>query len=150
MKVAIACDHGGYSLKRELLRRLQDLQIEFVDFGSDTSDAVDYPDFAQPVAEGVASEQYERGILLCGTGLGMCIAANKVPGVRAVTVHDEFSAQVTRAHNDSNILTMGGRVVTADQAERIARIWLTTAYEGGRHQLRLDKIHALELHTKPS
>ncbi len=144
MRIAIASDHGGFELKRQLLTRLQDMGFEWSDFGCATEDSVDYPDYAEVVAMRVASGEFDRGILLCGTGLGMCIVANKVPGIRAVTVHDTFSAQVTREHNDSNILTMGGRVIDADAAETIARIWLTTSFMGGRHERRLEKISRVE------
>mgnify|MGYP001773263941 CR=1 FL=1 len=144
MRIAIGSDHGGYVLKQELLTRLQDLGHEWKDFGCYSEESVDYPDYAIEVAHRVASGEFDRGILLCGTGIGMCITANKVPGIRAATVHDLFSAEATRAHNDSNILTMGGRVVDSDQAEKIARIWLSTPFEGGRHARRLGKIEALE------
>lgn len=144
MRIAIASDHGGYALKQELLMRLQDVAHEWTDFGCDSEASVDYPDYAIAVAKRVASGEFERGILLCGTGLGMCITANKIPGIRAATVHDTFSAEATRAHNDCNILTMGGRVIEPALAEKIVRIWLETPYEGGRHARRLEKIEALE------
>ncbi len=144
MRVAIASDHGGYSLKRQLLKRLGDTGDSFVDFGSDSEESVDYPDYAFEVAGRVASGEFDRGILLCGTGIGMAIAANKVNGIRAATVHDLFSAQATRAHNDSNILTMGGRVVDSELAEQIVRVWLKTPFESGRHARRLETIHRVE------
>ena len=145
MKVAVASDHGGYALKEELLRRLGGMvEWEFVDFGTDGEDSVDYPDYARIVAKRVVSGEFDRGILICGTGLGMAIAANKVRGIRAVTVHDPYSARMTRAHNDTNILTMGGRVIGFDLAEEISRVWLSTTFEGGRHQRRIDKIKQLE------
>ncbi len=144
MRIAIGSDHGGYGLKQELLARLKDLPYEWTDFGCDSEESVDYPDYAIEVAQRVAAGEFDRGILLCGTGLGMAITANKVPGIRAATVHDTFSAQATRAHNDSNILTMGGRVVEPDRAEQITRIWLETPFEGGRHARRLKKIEMLE------
>jgi len=148
MRIAIASDHGGYELKRQLLARLQDMGIEWSDFGCASEDPVDYPDYAEAVALRVASGEFDRGVLLCGTGLGMCIVANKVPGIRAATVHDVFSAQATREHNDSNILTMGGRVIDPDAAETIARIWLTTSFTGGRHERRLEKIRRVEQHVQ--
>nr|NNM90476.1 ribose 5-phosphate isomerase B [Bacilli bacterium] len=144
MKVAVASDHGGYLLKKEVLASLSDLAIDFVDFGCDSEEAVDYPDYARIVADKVASGEFDRGLLFCGTGLGMAIAANKVQGIRAVTVHDVFSAQATRAHNDSNILTMGGRVIGAGLADTVARAFLLTPFDGGRHQRRIDKITQME------
>ena len=145
MKVAVASDHGGYALKEEILRRLDgSVEFEFVDFGTDDESSVDYPDFAKEVAARVASGEFERGLLICGTGLGMAIAANKVRGIRAVTVHDPYSARMTRLHNDTNILTMGGRVIGPDLAEEIARVWLGTSFEGGRHSRRIDKIRQME------
>ena len=145
MRVAIASDHGGFSLKKELQNRLSgSLDYELVDFGTNDEESVDYPDFAAEVAKRVASGEFDRGILVCGTGLGMAIAANKVRGIRAVTVHDPYSARMTRLHNDTNILTMGGRVIGPDLAEEIARVWLGTPFDGGRHSRRLDKIKAME------
>lgn len=144
MKVAIAADHGGFALKEHLKSVLDELGVDYTDFGCHSEGSVDYPDFALPVAEAVARGEYDRGVLLCGTGLGMAIAANKVPGVRAVTVHDTFSARATRQHNDSNVLTMGGRVVGPGLAGDILRIWLQTPFEGGRHQRRVDKIASIE------
>ncbi|KYP81449.1 ribose 5-phosphate isomerase B [Ferroacidibacillus organovorans] len=143
MNVAIASDHGGFALKEALKEALSE-RVSITDFGCDSEASVDYPDYAKSVAERVAAGEFERGILLCGTGIGMCIAANKVPGIRAATVHDLFSAEATRAHNDSNILTMGGRVISEQQAIEIAKVWLLTPYEGGRHARRLEKIHDLE------
>ncbi|MBX6394627.1 MAG: ribose 5-phosphate isomerase B [Alicyclobacillaceae bacterium] len=145
MKVAIAADHGGYALKEHLKTVLEELGIPYTDFGCHSEASVDYPDYAVPVAEAVSRGEYDRGVLLCGTGLGMAIAANKVPGIRAVTVHDTFSAKATRQHNDSNVLTMGGRVVGPGLAGDILRIWLQTPFEGGgRHERRLEKIAAAE------
>lgn len=146
MRVAIGSDHGGYALKVDLLERLANLpEFEFVDFGNDSEQSVDYPDFAKQVANRVASGEYDLGVLICGTGLGMAIAANKVRGIRAVTVNDLYSARMTRAHNDSNVLTLGGRVIGPDLAEEIVRVWLETAFEGGeRHVRRLTKIQQME------
>lgn len=145
MRIAIGADHGGYELK-ELIKKMivDELGFDLVDFGPETPDSVDYPDFAIPVAEKVAAGEYDRGILICGTGIGMSIAANKVKGIRAALVHDLYSAKATREHNDSNILTMGGRIVGPEIAREIARIWLTTPFTGGRHTRRLDKIKAVE------
>lgn len=145
MKVAIGCDHGGYNLKEYLKRELSADGIQFTDFGTTNTDSCDYPDFAFKVGEAVANGQADRGILICGTGIGMSIAANKVPGVRAALVHDVFSAEATREHNDSNVLTMGERVVGPGLALKIAQTWLGTQYsQGERHKRRVDKISAYE------
>ncbi len=145
MKVAMASDHGGFALKEEIKQRLAGMtDIELVDFGTDSEGSVDYPDYANEVAKRVSTGEFDRGILICGTGLGMAIAANKVRGIRAVTVHDPYSARMTRLHNDTNILTMGGRVIGPDLAEEIVRVWLGTPFDGGRHSRRLEKIKAME------
>jgi ribose 5-phosphate isomerase B len=120
------------------------MEISYIDLGCECSTSVDYPDYALPVAEKVASGEVDRGILICGTGIGMSIAANKVKGIRCALVHDMFSAKATREHNDSNILTMGERVIGPGLAREIAKIWLTTEFEGGRHKNRLDKITSYE------
>ncbi|MCF8567142.1 ribose 5-phosphate isomerase B [Alicyclobacillus tolerans] len=144
MKIAIASDHAGFRLKEALKPALKELNVEADDLGTYDENSVDYPDYAEKVAKGVASGEYERGILICGTGLGMCISANKVPGVRAVTVNDEFSARMSRAHNNANVLTMGERVVGPGLAADIIKVWLETEFEGGRHSRRVDKMTALE------
>lgn len=144
MKIAIAADHGGYILKEHLKKVLDDMGLSYKDFGTDSERSVDYPDYGIQVAEGVARGEYDRGILICGTGLGMSIVANKVPGIRCAVVHDCFSAKATRQHNDTNVLAMGGRVVGPGLAEEIVRLWLTTEFEGGRHARRLDKIRQME------
>lgn len=144
MKVALGADHGGYALKEYIKKVLAEDNIEFHDFGTYSEESVDYPDYARPVAEAVAAGDFDRGILICGTGIGMEIAANKVPGVRAALVHDVYSARATRQHNDSNILTMGGRVVGPALAAEIVKTWLATEFEGGRHARRLDKIKEIE------
>ncbi len=144
MKVAIGSDHGGFTLKEEIKLLLAAVDIEYQDFGTHSDDSVDYPDFARPVSEAVAKGEYDRGILICGTGIGMSITANKVPGIRASLCHDCFSAKATREHNDANILCMGERVVGRGLALEITRLWLSTEFLGGRHQRRLDKITALE------
>lgn len=140
MKVIIASDHGGFNLKNSIVRKLQDTGVDITDFGPDSDDSVDYPDFARPVAEKVASGEYDRGILICGTGIGMSITANKVRNIRCALVHDTFSAKATRAHNDSNMLAMGERVIGPGLADDIVDIWLNTEYEGGRHERRVCKI----------
>lgn len=146
MKIAIASDHAGFRLKELVKPALADLgfELEVEDLGTYDESSVDYPDYAAKVAAGVASGTYERGILICGTGLGMCISANKVPGIRAVTVTDEFSAKMSRAHNDANIITLGERVVGPGLAIDLIRIWLETEFEGGRHQRRVDKMIAMD------
>ncbi|MDG4658498.1 ribose 5-phosphate isomerase B [Ectobacillus antri] len=144
MKVVIASDHGGINIRKEIIRLLEELNIEYVDLGCNCEGSVDYPDFAFPAAEMVAKGEVDRGILICGTGIGMSIAANKVKGVRCALVHDTFSAKATRQHNDSNMLAMGERVIGPGLALDIARIWLSTEFEGGRHEHRVGKIKNYE------
>jgi len=149
VRVAIGSDHAGYALKEEIKRYLEtawdgDEPLEVEDVGCFGESSVDYPDYALPVARKVASGDVERGILICGTGIGMSITANKVKGVRAALVHDLFSAEATRKHNDSNVLTMGGRIIGPDLAKAIVKTWLRTPFEGGRHARRLDKIAEAE------
>ncbi|MBT2583802.1 ribose 5-phosphate isomerase B [Planococcus sp. ISL-109] len=144
MKIAISSDHGGNNLRKEIVNLLNELGIEYKDFGPQTDDSVDYPDYAKQVAEGVATGEYDKGILICGTGIGMSISANKVKGIRCALVHDVFSARATREHNDSNILAMGERVIGPGLAREIAQTWLTTEFEGGRHEKRVKKITELE------
>jgi ribose 5-phosphate isomerase B len=144
VRVALGADHGGIHLKEEIKRILDSLQIPYEDFGCHCETSVDYPDFAIPVAQKVAGGEFDRGILICGTGIGMSITANKIPGIRCALVHDVFSAKATREHNDSNILSMGERVVGSGLAGEIVKAWLQTDYEGGRHQRRLDKIQEVE------
>lgn len=144
MTIAIASDHGGNNLRREIITLLEEMELDYVDLGPDHDDSVDYPDYAKPVAEGVASGKYDRGILICGTGIGMSIAANKVNGIRCALVHDVYTAHATREHNDSNILAMGGRIVGGALAKEIAKTWLTAEFEGGRHQRRIDKITGIQ------
>ena len=144
MKIAISSDHGGNNLRREIMELLDELQISYEDFGPQTNDSVDYPDYARPVAEGVAAGQFDRGILICGTGIGISIAANKFKGIRCALVHDVFSAKATRCHNDSNVLAMGERVIGPGLAREIVTTWLNTDFEGGRHTRRIEKIAELE------
>ncbi|MFA9560620.1 ribose 5-phosphate isomerase B [Evansella sp. AB-rgal1] len=144
MKVAIGADHGGVELKQDLISLLKELNIDYTDVGSHCADSVDYSDFGLPVAEMVANGEADRGILICGTGIGMSIAANKVKGVRCALVHDLFTAKVTREHNDTNVLAMGARVIGPGVALEIARVWLSTEFEGGRHARRIDKISQYE------
>ncbi len=144
MKIAIASDHGGYALKQDILALLQELEVEFKDFGCLNEESVDYPDYAFEVSTAVAAKEYDRGILICGTGIGISIAANKVKDIRCALVHDLFSAKATREHNDSNVLAMGGRVIGPGLACEIVKVWLSTEFEGDRHQKRIDKISKFE------
>jgi len=142
--IVVGSDHGGYELKQVVLEVLQQRGIECADYGTEGSDSVDYPDFAAKVAGAVSTGQADSGVLICGTGIGMSISANKFPGVRAALVHDEFTAQMAKEHNNANILAMGGRVLTLEQGKKFVEIWLDAQFEGGRHQNRLDKIATIE------
>ncbi len=145
MKVAIASDHGGYELKENIKALLIELGVDYTDYGADDLSTVDYPDYVRPVTNAVKQQEVDRGILICGTGIGMSIAANKVNGIRAALVGDCYSAKVTRQHNDSNVLCLGGRTTGLHVALDIVRIWLESEYEGGRHAKRVDKICRIEL-----
>jgi ribose 5-phosphate isomerase B len=141
MKLAIGADHGGFELKQEVVHYLLSLpNIEVSDFGTATKDSVDYPDYGKKVSEAVTNGSVERGILICGTGIGMSIVANRFPKVRAALCHDHFTARMSREHNDANVLVMGERVIGRGVALEIVKTWLETEFAGGRHQLRLDKI----------
>jgi len=142
--LVVGSDHGGYELKTAILELLQTKMVEYTDLGTNDSASVDYPDFAAKVAGAVSSGEAQLGILICGTGIGMSITANKFPGVRAALVHDEFTAQMAREHNNANILVMGGRVLTPGKGKKLVEIWLEAEFEGGRHKNRLDKISAIE------
>lgn len=144
MRIATGSDHAGLALKRILVAILEETGHTVVDHGTDTSESCDYPDYAAKVAGAVADRSADWGLLVCGTGVGMAIAANKVAGVRAAVVSDPFSARATRQHNDANVLCLGERVVGAGLAREILAAWLDAEYEGGRHQRRIDKITALE------
>jgi len=139
-KVAIGCDHGGFELKETIKEYLKSKNIEYVDFGIYTKEACDYPVIAKAVAKEVASGKCEKGILVCGTGLGMSLAANKVRGIRAVALENTYSARVSRAHNNANVLCLGERVIGAHLALDIVDMWLKTGFEGGRHKRRVDMI----------
>lgn len=140
MKIAMACDHGALELKRLLKKHLTERGFEVVDFGTDTPDSCDYPDYARPAALAVASGECERGIVLCTTGIGVSIVANKVRGIRCALLSDPMSARLTRQHNDTNMMAMGAGVVGPMLATQITDIWLDTPFEGGRHQRRVEKI----------
>ena len=144
MKIAIGSDHGGFCLKEAINKYLDEKGIEYTDFGCYSEDSVDYALYAKKVAEGVASGEFDKGILCCGTGIGISIAANKVKGIRAAVVTNEFCAEMTRRHNDANILAMGGRVITPEQAVKFTDIFLNTEFEGGRHERRIAQIAAIE------
>ena len=143
-KVAIGCDHGGIVLKDAVVSVLTDLGAEIVDFGTMTDQSVDYPEFGLKVAEAVAEGKVDCGVVMCGTGIGISISANKVPGVRCALVTNEFMATATKNHNNSNVLALGGRVTTPEDAKALVKAWYTAEYEGGRHQRRLDMITAIE------
>ncbi|HBK68884.1 MAG TPA: ribose 5-phosphate isomerase B [Firmicutes bacterium] len=144
MRIAIGSDHAGFQLKAEIAKYLEAKGYEFKDFGVFSSESVDYPDQAALVAKAVAKGEFDQGIIICGTGIGVSIAANKIKGIRAAHCHDVFSAQMARAHNDSNVLTMGSRVVGPGLAETIVEAYLEGKFQGGRHQRRVDKITKLE------
>ena len=143
-KIAIGSDHAGFGLKEDVLRLLKGLNIELVDCGTNTTESVDYPDFGARVSELVSSGEVEKGILICGTGIGMSMVANKYPKVRAALCNDPFSAKMSRMHNDANILVLGGRVIGKDLAAEIVKVWLNTPFEGERHLKRLQKIKKIE------
>ena len=142
--IVIGSDHGGLNLKAALKSYLNRRGIDIIDAGTDNGDSVDYPDFGLKVAEKVVSGEAESGILICGTGIGMSIAANKVPGIRAALVTDVFMARMAKEHNNANILVLGGRVLDEQNACTLVGAWLDASFEGGRHQGRLDKIAAIE------
>lgn len=144
MHIALGCDHRGLKLKQTIIGLLTELGYDYQDFGCYSTEPVDYPDIAQRVAEAVASGKLDHGILLCGTGIGMSIAANKVRGIRAALCYDTLSARRARQHVDANILCLGGDTVEQCMALDIVRIYLSTTFEGGRHLRRLQKIHSLE------
>lgn len=142
MKIAVASDHGGYKLKECVKEYLRERNIEVLDFGTDSEESVDYPVFGKACAEAVAAGKADRGIVCCGTGIGISIAANKVKGIRCALCTDEHMAEMTRKHNDANMLAMGGRITDEETALKITRKWLDTEFEGGRHQRRVDMLNA--------
>lgn len=143
-KIAVGCDHGGYELKKEILAHLQQNGIEYTDFGTYSADSCDYPDYAEKACGAVISGECDLAILICGTGIGISMAANKIKGIRAACCSDTFSARFTRLHNNANALCMGGRVVGAGLACDMVDLFIGTEFEGGRHQARIDKVMALE------
>lgn len=142
--IAIGSDHGGFELKGHIIAHLKKLGIEVKDFGTYTEDSVDYPDCAKPVCEAVLSGEYERGILICGTGIGISMAANKFDGIRAALCTNVFSAKMAKEHNNANIICLGGRVTGRELAFMIVDTFMEAEFQGGRHQNRIDKIHAIE------
>jgi ribose 5-phosphate isomerase B len=144
LRVAVASDHGGFELKKTVIHYLKSQGIEYRDYGTHSTESCDYPDIAQALAQAVADGTYNRGILICGTGIGVSIVANKVPGIRAALCHDTFSAHASREHNDANVLAMGERVIGPGLARDIVKVWLETGFEGGCHSRRVDKITGIE------
>jgi len=144
LRLAIGSDHGGFRLKQEIMKVLRDEGVDFRDFGTFSIESCDYPDIALAVAEAVSRKEFNCGIIICGTGIGVAITANKVPGIRAALCHDTFSARMAREHNDANILTLGERVTGPGLAGDIVRMWLKSEFSGGRHSRRVEKITAIE------
>jgi len=144
MRIALGCDHRGFKLKQAVMEFLQQSGYSYRDFGCYSTESVDYPDFAQKVGNAVASGEFDHGILICDTGIGMCIAANKIKGIRAALCHDTFTAKRARLHNDANILCLGGENIEVNEAREIVKTYLSTTFEGGRHVPRLNKIKKLE------
>lgn len=141
MKIALASDHAGYELKEKIVKMLKEMGHQVLDFGTNTNEPVDYPDFAAPAAKAVASSDADMGILICGTGIGMSIVANKIEGIRAADCTSVEMAKLARRHNNANILTLGARLLNFEQAEPIVRAFLNEDFEGGRHLIRIEKIH---------
>lgn len=144
MKIALGADHAGYELKERIKQHLREQQIEIQDQGTASTESVDYPDFARKVAQSVAQSRADFGVLVCGSGIGMAISANKVPGIRAANVASEYEAQMSREHNNANVLALGARILQPDQAFRIVDKWLATGFAGGRHERRIEKIAEIE------
>jgi ribose 5-phosphate isomerase B len=144
MKIAIASDHAGFELKEAIIKHLEKKEVNFKDFGTYNRESVDYPDFAIPAAEAVARGEFTYGIIICGSGQGMTMVSNKIKGIRAALCNDLYSSRMSRLHNDANVLTMGGRIIGEDLALEIVDTWLSTEFEGGRHQRRVDKIMSAE------
>jgi ribose 5-phosphate isomerase B len=149
MIIAVGSDHRGFSTKTRLLALLAEAGHQGVDFGADSAESVDYPDYAAKVARAVSGGQVDRGILICGTGIGMCITANKFAGVRACTCHDEMTARLSRQHNDANVLCLSADLLSERVMNRLVEIWLTTEFEAGRHARRLEKISQFEHQEQP-
>ena len=144
MEIAIGSDHAGFELKEIISQLLKEVGHEVIDMGTTSNSSVDYPDFAETVSKAVSEGIVDRGVLICGTGIGMSIVANKFKNVRAALCNDLFTAKMSRLHNDANVLTIGGRIVGKDLAKEIVNIWINTPFEGGRHLKRLEKINLIE------
>lgn len=144
MKIAIAADHAGYEEKEKIKKTLDSIGADYTDMGTDSTVSVDYPDFARKVGEAVADGAYDRGILVCGSGTGMAIAANKVPGIRAAVAWNEEIAKLSRQHNNANVLSLAARYIPDEEQEKIVKAWLETDFEGGRHERRVEKIEQIE------
>lgn len=147
MRVAVGSDHAGLEMKNAVIDILRETGHEYQDFGTDRPESVDYPDFGEKVSEAVSRGMADRGILICGTGIGMSIVANKFQHIRAALCNEAFSARMSRLHNDANVLVLGGRIIGKDLAKEIVKTWLTTPFEGGRHENRLKKIDLIEVKT---
>jgi ribose 5-phosphate isomerase B len=143
MKIMIGCDHGGYDLKQVVVKHLQQMDHQVEDIGTHSRESVDYPQYATRVAHAVAEARFERGILICGSGIGMCITANRIPGVRAALVSEPYAAKLSRRHNNSNILCLGGRLLGDQLALEIVDVWLREEFEGGRHERRVALVDRL-------
>ena len=142
--IALAADHGGFELKEAVKAHLEELGLEYIDFGTHSTDSVDYPDMAVPACDAVVSGQCEKALLFCGTGVGISMAANKIKGIRAWCCSDSFSCEYTRRHNDANMMAIGAGFTGKNMAERMVEVFLTTEFEGGRHERRVNKMMALE------
>lgn len=144
MKLIIGSDHAGFELKEYLSSFLKENNFEVIDLGTTDDKPVDYPDIGRAVAEKISNQEFERGILICGTGIGMSIVANRFPGVRAALCHDLYTARLSREHNDANLLVLGGRILGKGLAKEILQVWLTTKFQGGHHQRRVAKINSFD------
>lgn len=144
MKIGIGSDHGGFELKEYIKEYLDREVISYIDYGTNSIESVDYPDYGKKVSEAVVSKEVDKAIVICGTGIGISIACNKVKGIRCALCGDTYSARMSREHNDANILALGGRVIGRDLALEIVSIWLKTQFEGGRHEKRVEKISEIE------
>ncbi len=139
-KVGIGSDHGGFELKESIKEYLEELNIEYEDYGTDNEESVDYPEYGKKVANAVVAGEVEKGIVICGTGIGISLAANKVKGIRCALCSDTYSARMSRAHNNANMLSLGGRVLGVDLAKEIVKVWLEEEFQGGRHERRVNQI----------
>lgn len=144
MKIGLGSDHGGYELKDRIKKHLMENNIEVVDYGTNSSESVDYPDFGKKLAEAVVAKEVDRGIVICGTGIGISIAANKVKGIRAALCSDSYSAKMSMEHNNANVLALGARVLGEGLALDIVDTWINTKFQGGRHEIRVNKISEIE------